>query len=199
MLGDDDVVACFCDSVAQDGFMRRYIRAGQLAVVIDCNVFVHGGLFNHDGVSLVDFYPVGIPSVRDVVVRDDPEHLIQWLTGMLPRPNRQTLQLITTTRQASTSGSNLLPKPTLTTRRSATGARRSSACTHFSLHFESFLSPLEQVWKRLRNSHAWTHARQDMQVMPKEHNRICFCFQGRDTDQVTIAARSCLQAMQRLG
>jgi hypothetical protein len=46
---DDDVVACFCDSVAQDGFMRRYMNAGQLVVVIDSNIFVHGGLFNHDG------------------------------------------------------------------------------------------------------------------------------------------------------
>ncbi len=79
--GDDDVVACFIESVEEDGFMRRYMRAGQLAVVVDCNMFVHGGLFNPDRASLVDFYPVGIPSVRDVAVGSSPDHLLQWLTG----------------------------------------------------------------------------------------------------------------------
>ena len=82
------MVACFCESVAADGFMRRYLNAGQLAVVIDCNVFVHGGLYNVDAVSLVDFYPVGIPSLRDATVGPSLADLLQWLTGYPPPPPR---------------------------------------------------------------------------------------------------------------
>ena len=66
--------------------MRRYLNAGQLAVVIDCNVFVHGGLYNVDAVSLVDFYPVGIPSLRDAAVGPSLADLLQWLTGAPPLP-----------------------------------------------------------------------------------------------------------------
>jgi hypothetical protein len=152
-------VACFCDSVAQDGFMRRYIRAGQLAVVIDCNVFVHGGLFNHDGVSLVDFHPVGIPSVRDVVLGEDPAHLMRWLTGILLRPDLRTVQLVNATLQVSTNGSKVLLKPTRTTRHSVSGARQPLPCRRFFLYFQGiFLSLFEQVWEGQRNGHAWANA-----------------------------------------
>jgi hypothetical protein len=94
------------------------MNAGQLAVCIDCNLFVHGGLYvarlhlcvfvcfvpieascfaisrdavifhnmsrmyNADGISLIDFYPVGTASCRDVTLGPSPDHLLQWLTGL---------------------------------------------------------------------------------------------------------------------
>ena len=41
---DDRVVASFVESVQEGGFMREYIKLGQLAEVIDGTLFVHGGL-----------------------------------------------------------------------------------------------------------------------------------------------------------
>ncbi len=45
-IDDDAVVASFYDSVAkEDGFMRQYMLLGQLAVVLDSTLFVHGGVY----------------------------------------------------------------------------------------------------------------------------------------------------------
>lgn len=45
-IDDDAVVFSFYHSVADaDGFMRQYMQLGQLAVVIDCTLYVHGGVY----------------------------------------------------------------------------------------------------------------------------------------------------------
>ena len=45
-IDDAAVVASFYGSVADDdGFMRQYMQLGQLAVVIDCTLYVHGGVY----------------------------------------------------------------------------------------------------------------------------------------------------------
>ena len=45
-ISDDAVVASFYGSVAdENGFMREYLQLGQLAVVHDCTLFVHGGVY----------------------------------------------------------------------------------------------------------------------------------------------------------
>jgi hypothetical protein len=45
-IDDAAVVASFYGSVSDsDGFMRQYLQLGQLAVVIDCTLYVHGGVY----------------------------------------------------------------------------------------------------------------------------------------------------------
>lgn len=43
-ISDEEVVASFLSSVSEGGWMREYMRVGQLAAIIDGSLFVHGGV-----------------------------------------------------------------------------------------------------------------------------------------------------------
>jgi hypothetical protein len=55
-------------------------------------------MYNADGVSLVDFYPVGAASCRDVILGPAPDHLLQWLTGPSISHCRETVGVETNER-----------------------------------------------------------------------------------------------------
>ncbi len=91
-IDDNAVVASFYGSVADDdGFMRQYLQLGQLAVVIDCTLFVHGGVYGvfdkSKGIeSCVGLVPVGDDLANQVRVADADQWIIQlnqWMSSQV--------------------------------------------------------------------------------------------------------------------
>lgn len=91
-IDDAAVVASFYHSVADDdGFMRLYMQLGQLAVVIDCTLFVHGGVYGvfdkTNGIqSCVGLVPRGDDLSDQRTVEDREDWLLQlndWMASQV--------------------------------------------------------------------------------------------------------------------
>jgi hypothetical protein len=91
-IDDDAVVASFFGSVANDdGFMRQYLQLGQLAVAIDCTLYVHGGVYGvfdkSKGIqSCVGLVPRGDDLENQVYIADLNQWIIQlnqWMSSQV--------------------------------------------------------------------------------------------------------------------
>ena len=91
-IDDDAVVFSFYHSVADaDGFMRQYMQLGQLAVIIDSTLYVHGGVYGvfdkSKGLqSCVGLVPSGDDLLNQTFVenRDDwVLQLNQWMQSQV--------------------------------------------------------------------------------------------------------------------
>ncbi len=83
-VSDDDVVASFYKSVADaDGFMRRYLELGQLAVVIDCTLYVHGGVYGvFDAAKGIQSCVGLVPNGDDLVNQLSFEDRDEWALSL---------------------------------------------------------------------------------------------------------------------
>jgi hypothetical protein len=91
-VDDDAVVSSFYRSVAdEDGIVRKYLELGQLAVVLDSTLYVHGGVYGvfdkSKGVeSCVGFVPDGCDLSNQVLHADRDEwvfQLNQWMRNQI--------------------------------------------------------------------------------------------------------------------
>jgi hypothetical protein len=91
-IDDAAVVESFYRSVADDeGFMRQYLQLGQLAVVIDSTLFVHGGVYGvfdkSNGVqSCVGLVPRGDDLFNQVIVTERDDWVFQlndWMASQV--------------------------------------------------------------------------------------------------------------------
>jgi hypothetical protein len=91
-ISDEEVVSSFYNSVADaDGFMRQYLQLGQLAVVIDSTLYVHGGVYGvfdkAKGIqSCVGIVPNGDDLANQLSVEDRDEWVLklnQWLRAQV--------------------------------------------------------------------------------------------------------------------
>jgi hypothetical protein len=80
-IDDDAVVASFYNSVAdEDGFMRQYMQLGQLAVVLDSTLYVHGGVYGVFDKSKGLQSCVGlVPSGDDLLNQSFVENRDDWV------------------------------------------------------------------------------------------------------------------------
>jgi hypothetical protein len=91
-IDDDAVVDSFYGSVANnDGFMRQYLQLAQLAVAVDCTLYVHGGIYGvfdkSKGIqSCVGLVPAGDDLENQVYFGDLQQWILQlnqWMSSQV--------------------------------------------------------------------------------------------------------------------
>ena len=129
-VSDDEVCADFVRSVGQGGFMRRLLELGQMAAIVGCTLYVHGGLCGtyRDGATDCIGYVPGYVPVAGAPLRI--EDAAEWVDALNRWAREQVRSWVEHPEWAATAPAHGTPacaKPAACPKSVAAGAPRTGA------------------------------------------------------------------------